>query len=261
MGVNALEPLNSLASIKDAVSYPIDGTEIDLRMTADEVLIALHDDQLKTTTDCEGFVSKSTLIDLKDCQNKTWFQSKPISQLDAILSSDLPEGTTFSLDLKTDSEDGSERSQTFISEIASTISDYPEFYFLIESQSLWLLSQLKTYETGAELFYYAHEPEKAIELAREHQLNGISINMKLITKNQVTLAQSEGLGVMIWGTGTVWSNRKALDLGADVVQTDGIRSMVSLLGRQPGSLFHGKRVIPILSGVYYNRVRSHLLVF
>jgi glycerophosphoryl diester phosphodiesterase len=229
MGVNSILPLNSMASIKKALSYQIDGTEIDVRMTADEVLIALHDDQLQSTTDCEGLVSKSILNELKYCLNKTWIQSEPISQLDAILSSDFPEGTTFSLDLKTDSEDKSERSQTFIREVASTVSDYPEYKFLVESKSLWLLSQLSFHKTGATLFYYAHEPDKAIELALEHQLNGISINMNLITAEQVARAHNDSLMVMVWGTGTIWSNRTAVNLGADVVQTDGIRSMVAQL--------------------------------
>ena len=54
MGVSSAIPINSKSSIEKALSYPIQGTELDVRMTADEVLIAFHDNALANNTSCNG---------------------------------------------------------------------------------------------------------------------------------------------------------------------------------------------------------------
>ncbi len=82
-----------------------------------------------------------------------------------------------------------------------------------------------------ELFYYAQDGESAIKSVKKKQLAGISINAANMTKQQISEAKTANITVMIWGTGSVFSNRKFLDLDADIIQTDAIKSMVSILER------------------------------
>jgi glycerophosphoryl diester phosphodiesterase len=56
-------PENTLASIKQAIAFQCAFTEVDIRRTADDELVLLHDERLnRTTTGC-GLVSEITLED------------------------------------------------------------------------------------------------------------------------------------------------------------------------------------------------------
>ncbi len=230
MGVGSTLPLNSLGSVEKALSFPISGTELDIRMTADEVLIAFHDNDLTHVTDCSGLVSELNLIDLKDCANSTWLQAEPIRQLDQILSKGWPKGTIFSLDLKSDADIETERARTFEANIAEAIADYPEFKFYLESPNARLLHNMKELGAKADLFLLAQDGSGDANLALVNELTGISINMELISQDELAVAQDLGLQVMIWGTGSVFSNKDALAMKAAIIQTDDIPSMVRLLG-------------------------------
>ena len=229
MGISSVHPLNSVSSITEALSYPIHGTELDVRMTKDEVLVAFHDGDLSKATNCTGLISETELINLKDCKNATWKNAEPIAQLDKILSLYWPAKTVFSLDLKFDSDIKSSRGEVYQTAIAEVISDYPEFRFLIESQNIEILRKVKTLEPKAEVFYYAHNGESDVKKAVENDLDGISINRELISEEEIKLAQNAGLQVMLWGTGSVFSNRETLEMGSDIIQTDDIGTMVKLL--------------------------------
>ena len=84
MGIRSIQPLNSEASLLEAISYPIDGTELDVRMTADCVLVALHDNDLSLSTSCSGSVSSKRYSELIECINSTWLNSSNISSIDSL---------------------------------------------------------------------------------------------------------------------------------------------------------------------------------
>jgi glycerophosphoryl diester phosphodiesterase len=56
-------PENTLASIKQAIALRCPFTEVDIRRTADDELVLLHDERLNRTTTGRGLVSKITLDD------------------------------------------------------------------------------------------------------------------------------------------------------------------------------------------------------
>ncbi|MCF8277245.1 MAG: hypothetical protein K9J17_10975 [Flavobacteriales bacterium] len=226
MGVRSSIPLDSKRSIQEALSYPINGTELDVKMTHDSVLVSFHDGSLDKATQCSGTVASKTFSELNSCQTSGWFSSEPISDLASILNGNWRDGTIFSLDLKPD--EGVDM-KVFVRQLNSITSTFPQYRFLIESQDLQLLSIVKTAGVNAELFYYAHEPTADIDQAVKSNLDGISIEMNLLKPEDVERAKNAGIKVMIWGCGDVFSNRKALLLSADIIQTDDIASMMRIL--------------------------------
>ena len=56
---------NTITSYKLAIGQKVDALEIDLRMTKDNVLIAMHDETIDRTTNGTGRVSELTLRDIK----------------------------------------------------------------------------------------------------------------------------------------------------------------------------------------------------
>ncbi|MDO9415602.1 glycerophosphodiester phosphodiesterase family protein [Pararhizobium sp.] len=59
---------NSLAAIRNSIALGAEMLELDVRKSADGVLILMHDSWLDRTTDCKGEVDKRTLAELKRCR-------------------------------------------------------------------------------------------------------------------------------------------------------------------------------------------------
>ncbi|MBA3492066.1 MAG: glycerophosphodiester phosphodiesterase [Rubrobacteraceae bacterium] len=81
-GASAYAPEHTFAAYDLALEQGADYIEIDLQMTADGVLVALHDKTLNRTADapegvpeqyCRGLVSKKTLEQIKMCDVGRWF--------------------------------------------------------------------------------------------------------------------------------------------------------------------------------------------
>ena len=53
-------PENSLASLRDAAEHGADFVEVDVRETADDVLVLMHDSDVDRTTDGTGYVNEMT---------------------------------------------------------------------------------------------------------------------------------------------------------------------------------------------------------
>ena len=231
MGVRSALPLNSIESINKALSYPIAGTEIDVRMTADGILIAFHGKDLKSETNCSGLVSKTTFDELSNCENSTWLKSAKIERLEDIFNENHPKGTMFSLDVKEAFGAKNNRSALLVDNLKAVTDSFQKYDFLIESTELPFLIDLKKNKVNAELFFYAHNLETDLDKILAAQLDGASIDMKLCSAEQIASAQEANLKVMLWGTGSVFSNREALNMKPNIIQTDDISSMSKLLKR------------------------------
>ena len=58
-------PENTMESFRSAVELGVDMIETDIHLTKDNVLVLMHDDDVKRTTDGEGLISEKTYEELK----------------------------------------------------------------------------------------------------------------------------------------------------------------------------------------------------
>src|SRR5690606_33927887 len=72
-GASAFAPEHTLASYQLAMDMDADFIEIDLQMTQDGVLVALHDDTVDRTTDGSGKVAEMDLAVIKVLDAGFWF--------------------------------------------------------------------------------------------------------------------------------------------------------------------------------------------
>lgn len=75
-GASGYVPEHTLLSYKQGVVFQADYIEIDLQMTKDGQLIALHDETLDRTTDGTGRVKDFTLQEIKQLDAGSWFNEK-----------------------------------------------------------------------------------------------------------------------------------------------------------------------------------------
>lgn len=67
-------PENTLAAFRAALAQGADGVELDVRRSADGVLVCLHDADLERTTDAEGPVGRRTVAELRDVDAGSRFE-------------------------------------------------------------------------------------------------------------------------------------------------------------------------------------------
>src|SRR5919112_6322482 len=88
-GASAYAPEHTFAAYDLALEQGADYIEIDLQMTADGVLVAMHDKTLNRTADapegvperyCRGLVSKKTLEQIQMCDAGSWFSPEYAGQ-------------------------------------------------------------------------------------------------------------------------------------------------------------------------------------
>lgn len=72
-GGAAYAPENTLLAMDNAIRLGVDQLETDTQLTADGVLVLIHDDTLDRTTDCTGAVNEQSLTDIQACDAAYWF--------------------------------------------------------------------------------------------------------------------------------------------------------------------------------------------
>lgn len=72
-GGAAYAPENTMLAFANAVRLGVDELETDAQLSADGVLVLIHDDTLDRTSDCSGPVNAMSLAQLKDCDAAYWF--------------------------------------------------------------------------------------------------------------------------------------------------------------------------------------------
>lgn len=72
-GAAAHAPENTLAGFRTARALGCTWIEFDVRLTADNVLVVCHDDELERTTGGRGRISRSTLAEIRKADAGGWF--------------------------------------------------------------------------------------------------------------------------------------------------------------------------------------------
>jgi glycerophosphoryl diester phosphodiesterase len=89
-GARLEAPENTLAGFELAAAAGVDYVELDVRRTADDILVVIHDGSLRRTTDGHGRVETTALADLARLDAGAWFDRRFVAQriptLDAFLA-------------------------------------------------------------------------------------------------------------------------------------------------------------------------------
>lgn len=234
MGSGLTHPTNTLESISECLSLGADGTEIDVQLSKDGVLIAFHDRDLKDNTNLEGIINDYNWSEIKDAKyTNIPFLEYSVVSLDELYKNLIsPNKFTFSFDLKL--YNGSEEAQLYLTRFANALIHFIEKNNLeenvfIESQHIPFLSQLKELNPSIRLLYYPYEFEFGLQKAIEMNLHGISISMDNISKEQIKKAHDNSIHVALWSVNSRRKNQEAIRMNPDIIQTDRLENLLDLL--------------------------------
>jgi glycerophosphoryl diester phosphodiesterase len=234
MGVGHTYPMNSFESIANCLNLGANGSEIDIQLTKDSVLVLFHSYDLSQETNLYGLINEYNWEEIKDgfYQNSPYLNYKIIT-LDQLFSGlpDLYQFTfTFDCKLYHKGSDDAVFHDQYISALITFIEKYQlhENVF-IESQSIGFLQKLKDANPYLKLFIYPSSFDEGLRIAKSMNLKGITISTRAVTKDQIALAHKEGIMVAVWNTHSAKDNLEAIEKNPDFIQTDNLRHLIKVL--------------------------------
>lgn len=233
MGIYSTYPLNCYESVKKSLEIGADGTEFDVQMTSDSVLVLFHDENLTQKTNLTDYVNDHTWEEL----NTAYYNTVPLMKYQVVSLDEAFSKTgsvsdyTFTFDCKLhSSNDPLLYKQQFANAIIRLLSEYNlSESICIESTDEQFLQILKQKNQFLKLFIYPSSFEDGLETAARLNLYGITISNDNITKDQVKSAHDHNLRVAVWNTQQNKDNIHAIEKSPDYIQTDRLRHLLRIL--------------------------------
>lgn len=234
MGIGNTYPMNTYESILKCLKLGMDGTEIDVQMTKDSVLVAYHDQDLANNTNLKGVVNSLNWNELKNSRyNPTPYLNYSVISLEQLFSNieNLREYKfAFDCKLYTNNSNTDQFHESYINALIKIIQKYQiENNVYIESQSEEFLYLFKNKKPDYSLFIYPSSFESGLEIALSLKLSGITISTRDITKEQIKMAHNNNLLIAIWNTHSESDNIEAINKHPDFIQTDKVKNLIKLI--------------------------------
>jgi glycerophosphoryl diester phosphodiesterase len=229
MGIGNTYPMNSLESILACLNHKMDGTEFDLQMTKDSVLVLYHDEFLDSKTNFTGKINSYTWQEISN----VFYSITPHLKYKLIRLEDLfeavdPKKYKFSCDIKIYPE---KYSLNYLKSFSNQIKKVTNSYNLseniyVESQDTMFLNLLGS---DFKRFFYPNNFEYGFEVCQKFNYVGITISNDKITENQVSLAHQNGFQIITWNTHSRKKNIEAIEKNVDVIETDKVNYLSKMI--------------------------------
>ena len=233
MGLTYSYPMNSKESLIKSLSLGTAGTEMDVCVTKDSVVVLCHSQSLADNTKCSGLIKEMNWVEIKNCNYKT-----PIFSAKA----DLIEASTFFEDIK------NKQDLIFVFDCKITLEDDVDYLNLfsesllkhikkynlasncfIESFNSSFLEILESKNKNLFLFINTQNVETGLEIAKTLNLYGLTLDTKNINEAEIKEAHKNNLRVALFNTKTERENLDAVLKNPDFIQTDKVEYLVNVL--------------------------------
>lgn len=223
-------PLDSYEGVEKAISLGADGSEIDIQITKDSVLVCYHDSYLEDATDASGEIHALNWDEVKNAAYKTPpYKKYKIASLEQIFAYSGGVGHLYTFDIKFKNPDQSVVNRDiFQRALIRLIEKYHlEKNITIESPDPDFLQSLMEKKPGLNLFIYS-DVQTAFNTAKELGLKGITVRADDISAEQVTEAHNNGIFVAVFST-TRLNHKEVIQKNVDIIQTDDLEDLVERL--------------------------------
>ena len=215
-GGAANAPENTLAALRCGIWEGADMAEIDLHMTRDGVLVALHDHMLTRTTGLKQPVGEVDSAQVGQLDAGSWFDPKfageHIPTLEELLQ--VAHGRIrLMLEFKFPQSEG--MLETALEQIRAAGM---EEECILAATSLEFLSLAKQLAPEMENLYIGAKAEE--ELWTLPYVDSVSIALPGLTRRDVEQAHGSGREIYVWTVNTSHEMEQAVTLGADGLVTD-----------------------------------------
>jgi glycerophosphoryl diester phosphodiesterase len=210
-GAAGYAPGNTLASFEKAIEIGCDRAELDVRLTSDNVVVVIHDDDISITSDSRGLVSDMTLAEVKRAKV---FENETIPTLQEVV--DLCSGKILlQIELK------AVGTPSLVNELV--IKNNLTERVVITSFNLELLSEIRRLNRNliiGLLFSNAIDQRLLKKIINETPLNFIGPYSEIISKSLVDFAHSLNNRVYAYRVNNLSLGNTLIEMGVDELGTD-----------------------------------------
>ncbi|MBX7146593.1 MAG: glycerophosphodiester phosphodiesterase [Alphaproteobacteria bacterium] len=222
-GAALTAPENTIAGLQEAIDQKATWVEFDVKLTQDNIPILMHDDTLERTTNGQGFVSNTTLVDVLKLDAGSWFNIKwsreKIPTFEETLQFLITKNIFPNIEIKPNQD---EDYQTTLEIIKILNIMWPRNRPLLLSsfsfQSLEVAKETSPYFPRGYLIdrYQNDWMQKAMDLS----CYSIHCNYKYLTKNWADSIKKLGYKLVVYTINVPDDAERAYQLGVDTIITD-----------------------------------------
>ncbi|MCC6372692.1 MAG: hypothetical protein IT236_16935 [Bacteroidia bacterium] len=225
-------PMNSMQSLNEVLKLEVDGTEMDVELTKDNVLVLYHHLNLEDGTNLSGKIREKNWDEIKNCKYKLPLFNKA----HLIRASDFFDQRTdlkkfiFTFDTKVQVGDDIDRQLGFADALWALIIKYElEENCFIESYNGSFLKIMETKSSKLKLFVHANDYKTALSMNSFVKLFGITMDREKITKKEIEEAHKNNLKVTLYNLDTENENLKGIAMNPDYMQSDKCDHLINAL--------------------------------
>lgn len=197
-------PENTLAAIRKGIELGVDLVEIDVRCTADGILVALHDATVNRTTNGKGPIDRLTLRDVKalDAGN-----GERVPMLEEVLS--VVSGQAgLMLELKVKGA-----AQKTVEVVQKAEFKDPVIYASFLHEELGIIRSVDAEASLMALF--GRLPQASVARAIKYSPSHVGLRHDTVTRRLVEAFHDEDLLVFVYTTDTTREIQRAISAGVD----------------------------------------------
>lgn len=237
MGIDSNYPMNSMEGILKCLNLGMNGTEFDVQLTKDSVLVLYHGEDLANETNLSGQINSMNWEEIKVAQyNETPYLNYSVISLEQLFLNvkDLEKYVfTFDCKLYTATSNLNQFYNTYINSVLKILEKYQlQNNALIESGDTEFLKLFKIKSPQSKLFINPINFETGLSTAVSNGFYGITISNRKITQEQVKIAHEQQLRVAVWNIHFRSDNIEAINKNPDYIQTDNVKNLLKLLKKQ-----------------------------
>lgn len=241
-GASGYAPETTLASYRMALQMKVDFLELDLQMTADGELVAIHDTLVDRTTNGRGAVGEKTLAELKALDAGSWFNrifpdkarsefaGEKIPTLQEIIELTKPTSAGLYIELKSPEL----YPPDFEAKLLSILRrNQFEKRVLVQSFNAHSIEKMKSLDAGVRTALLVRSLSiDPVEATLKVRANELAISFELLTPEIVKRARDNGLAITVWTVDEVDAMKRMIELGVDRIITNYPDRLQTLLSRR-----------------------------
>lgn len=221
-GARGEAPENTLPGFTRARELGLTEVELDVRLSADDELVVLHDKTLARTTGIDGSSREHSMLALANMDARLslprWPKKTGVPSLDAVVSVGAPE-LRYQFEVKSDS-------RTLLKKIAQQLGEFIDQRQMHERvvvtsshrYFLGLMGEQHPELSRGLVCRYAHL--QPLRRAQELGVDWLILHYKLITPELMARIQQEGVKLSVWTVNDLAIADRLVEMGVDSLITD-----------------------------------------
>lgn len=233
-GARGEAPENTLAGFDHALALGVDALELDVRLSADDRLVVVHDETLDRTTNATGPVSMLTAAQLAELDARgscpAWPERVGVPTLDEVFAR-VGTRTRFAVEIK---RDAPERMARIVEAVAAMVraGGLTERVLISSFEAEALEAAARLAPELPRAFIGAYDAARFLETARRLGCAQADVPIATGSAEVVREAHAAGLRVCGWLGNTAEAVTTLVGWGVDLITTDYPSVAARALGRE-----------------------------